>query len=590
MTQSYTVSDVTNVHYSGNLSIDSLLDTGVNWNFLTPQPSVLYYTFDTSAGLEGGQPTITAFNATQIAATQAIFSYITRITGIQFAETADGNVADLHFATHDIVSTAFAGVTHASYGYSWNGSNIVTSYTAEAYVYLDNANYGAATVTPTVGSVGYELLLHEIGHALGLKHPFEGVYQLPFSENNTSHTLMSYTRIGVPKTVFQVDDLLALKWLYGKDGLGGASAVTDQILTGDAGDNTLTGSDGDDQLNGGLGKDMLTGGLGNDTYFVDNLNDVVNETSAALTEIDLVYSEVNYTLGGFVENLTLTGAASIGTGNSLNNVLIGNQFANTLNGLAGADTLIGGLGNDLYFVNNKGDSVTETSSLLTEIDTIKSSVGYTLGDFVENLTLTGKNPLTGTGNALNNSLIGNQAANTLVGNAGDDQLTGGAGADFLKGGLGKDSYFLTETTQVTDTVRIVAGESLVGSYDVANNFNLTADRLDLNSIKIATNAAGVNGVNSGIIGSHHIDNGLISFDDTDSFTSAITLTPANLTDVFSYLQANITPFGSTVAFNALSNTYVFQNSGANDTLVALIGVTANGLSADGVANDAVWIM
>ena len=146
--------------------------------------------------------------------------------------------------------------------------------------------------------------------------------------------------------------------------------------------------------------------------------------------------------------MTLTGTTAInGTGNTLNNIITGNSAANvlnggagndTLNGGAGIDALVGGLGNDAFVVDNVGDITTELVGEGT--DAVQSSITWTLGNEVENLTLTGTTAINGTGNTLNNSLTGNTAANVLNGGVGNDILDGGAGVDTLIGGIGNDIY------------------------------------------------------------------------------------------------------------------------------------------------------
>ena len=119
--------------------------------------------------------------------------------------------------------------------------------------------------------------------------------------------------------------------------------------------------------------------------------------------IDKVSSAISYALGDNVENLTLTGAALDGTGNALDNVIEGNGLGNRLDGGLGADAMAGGAGDDTYFVDQAGDSVSELSGEGT--DTVSSGISYTLGDNVENLVLTGA-AADGTGNGLDNLLTG----------------------------------------------------------------------------------------------------------------------------------------------------------------------------------------
>ncbi|WP_051206324.1 proprotein convertase P-domain-containing protein [Sporomusa ovata] len=249
--------------------------------------------------------------------------------------------------------------------------------------------------------------------------------------------------------------------LIGTAAINGTGNTLDNVLTGNGANNVLTGGAGNDTLNGGAGADTMAGGAGNDIYIVDNAGDIVTENAGEGT--DTVQSAITYTLGSNLENLTLIGTAAInGTGNTLDNVLTGNGANNvltggagndTLNGGAGADTLVGGAGNDTYVVDNAGDKVTENAGEGT--DTVQSSITYTLGSNLENLTLIGTAAINGTGNTLDNVLAGNGVNNVLTGGAGNDTLNGGAGADTLVGGTGNDTYVIDN---IGDVVTENAGE------------------------------------------------------------------------------------------------------------------------------------
>ena len=251
--------------------------------------------------------------------------------------------------------------------------------------------------------------------------------------------------------------------------------------TGNELDNTLTGNTWANTLNGGAGADTMLGGNGNDTYVVDNAGDEVFETTTTSSGIDAggvdtVWSSISYTLGSFIEHLTLEIGAANGTGNGLDNTLTGNAAANilgggggndVLNGGAGNDTMAGGSGNDTYHVDSLGDVTMETGTLATEIDTVVSTVSLSLGANIERLVLDGSLAINGGGNYLNNELIGNAAANILGGGGGNDVLNGGAGNDTMAGGVGKDTFLFA------------SGLSATANRDTITDFSVVDDTIQL---------------------------------------------------------------------------------------------------------------
>ncbi|MDP3848257.1 MAG: calcium-binding protein [Pseudomonas sp.] len=254
--------------------------------------------------------------------------------------------------------------------------------------------------------------------------------------------------------------------------------------TGNTLANTLTGNAVANTLNGGSGNDTLIGGLGNDIYIVDSVADVVTETSTLLTEVDTVQSSVTFTLGNYVENLTLMGAGVInGTGNAQANTITGNAAANILSGGSGIDTLVGGLGNDTYVVDNIADVVTEASTLVSEIDTVLSSVTYTLGANLEKLVLTGTGAVNATGNGLNNTLAGNLGANIL---------NGGLGNDTMIGGDGNDTYIVNVATDVVSETSTVATQIDTVQAEVSYTLGANLEKL------LLTGSAAINGFGNGL--------------------------------------------------------------------------------------------
>ena len=271
-------------------------------------------------------------------------------------------------------------------------------------------------------------------------------------------------------------------------------------LVGGAGNDTVLGGDGNDTIDGGTGTDSMTGGLGNDIYVIDATSDAIVEAAAGGT--DLVQSSVTVSaLAANVENLTLLGAVAINaTGNTLANIITGNTAANllssgdgndTLNGGEGNDTLdgglgndsmVGGLGNDTFVIDAATDVTVEAAAGGT--DTVQSSVTFTLGAELENLTLTGTTAINATGNGLANIMTGNSGANNLVGGAGNDTvlggdgndtIDGGAGTDSMTGGLGDDTYIVDATTDIV--VEAASGGTDTVSTSVVWTLGTNVERL-----------------------------------------------------------------------------------------------------------------
>jgi Ca2+-binding RTX toxin-like protein len=136
------------------------------------------------------------------------------------------------------------------------------------------------------------------------------------------------------------------------------------------------------------------------------------------------------TINGTSGNDSLVG----GTGDDTLNGFAGND---TLDGGAGADSMVGGTGDDVYFVDNVGDTIVEQAN--EGIDEVRASLDYTLPAFVNNLTLVAS-AYHGTGNDIENVITGSSIANILDGGAAADTLIGGGGADFLVGGAATDSF------------------------------------------------------------------------------------------------------------------------------------------------------
>ena len=253
--------------------------------------------------------------------------------------------------------------------------------------------------------------------------------------------------------------------------LGGTAS--DDILNGTPGYDNIHGRAGDDVLNGGDGDDTLTGGAGNDT---------------------------------------LNGEAG-------NDLLRGEEGDDVLDGGIGSDTLMGGLGNDIYIVDSPTDSLIEVANAGT--DTVESSITFTLGDHLENLTLTGTDDMDGAGNELNNLITGNSGQNHLTGGEGNDTLDGGMGNDTLEGGKGDDTYYVDSSS---DQIK-ERGYSGIDTVFASQSFYLYSALENLTLLGTADINGTGNSLDNVIIGNsgnNHLDGGknndtLIGGDGDDTY-------------------------------------------------------------------------
>ncbi len=215
-------------------------------------------------------------------------------------------------------------------------------------------------------------------------------------------------------------------------------------------DNQYWALGGDDTVYGRLGNDLLYGDR------VPQASDPINYMgqNPGIPGNDNLYgNEGNYTLYGDEGSDYLDGGSENdelygGSGNdqlygrSGNDILDGGDRNKLASSQSGDDTIYGGSGNDTYYIDSIGDSIIEYAN--EGIDTVQSSISYTLGDNLENLTLRSSfslYSLNGFGNALNNRIIGNSDGNSLYGYGGNDTIEGGFGNDSLYGGEGHDSLF-----------------------------------------------------------------------------------------------------------------------------------------------------
>lgn len=334
-----------------------------------------------------------------------------------------------------------------------------------------------------------------------------------FHFDDAGDVIVEYNNQGRDKVIAFIDAVLADK----VEDLELAAGVVRG--SGNSLANSILGNDASNILDGAGGADTMMGGLGDDTYHVDNAGDRVVEADRQGS--DTVIAAIDHTLADFVENLTMaSGTAGLsGTGNGLANRITGNDGANRLDGGLGNDTLLGGKGDDTYIVDSRYDSTVERAG--EGHDQVRASTDVVLAAQVEDLTLT-DGALKGTGNELDNRIVGTERGNTLSGLDGDDKLyglegndtlMGGNGADFLDGGVGRDAMWggngddtyivdeagdtVTEHAQAGQGGRdkVLAGVSFVSSGNIEQIVLTGTGALDATGDSIANEIIGNDAAN-----------------------------------------------------------------------------------------------
>jgi serralysin len=335
------------------------------------------------------------------------------------------------------------------------------------------------------GTFGFELFIHELGHALGLKHSFEDP-ALPTQYDNTRYTVMSYT-----------DPVASIIWSFFETGNGGISSSGQTVAVGSpmvidiaaaqsrygANPNTAVGDTVYTFTQGATYVETIYDAGGVDTFDLSNFTRRVaidlapgSYSSLGIFTIEEQITAAKAAHPGFsgvffrtvlddpqtytwTDNLGIALSTTIenATGGSADDNLVGNSAANrlsggggadqlfgqdgndSLNGNAGADKLVGGHGDDRLFGDDGDDTLFGEGGNDTLVGGFGNDVLYGQDG---NDTLFGEynddRMIAGLGDDL---LYGQDGNDTLFGEGGNDQLVGGAGADTLYGQDGTDVLF-----------------------------------------------------------------------------------------------------------------------------------------------------